>query len=97
MVHCSAGVGRSGTIIAIDSAIGSLDNCGSVDVVDIIAGMRKDRVMLVQHPGQCELVWEACRQYAASHAPKIGEGVAWKISTEASKYAGAGERYLPSE
>lgn len=68
VVHCSAGVGRSGTIIAIDTAIELLRNSSYVDVTSVVTAMRHDRVMLVQHPAQYELAWEAARVYAEWNA-----------------------------
>jgi protein tyrosine phosphatase len=79
VVHCSAGVGRSGTIIAIDSATRALHARHTVDVHPIVAGLRKDRVMLVQHAAQYELVLEACKQYAAKHTS------VWEVSAAAKE------------
>ena len=64
VVHCSAGVGRSGSIVAMASCTAALDATGRVDALAVVAAMRSDRVMLVQHPVQFELVWAACRLHA---------------------------------
>lgn len=48
LVHCSAGVGRTGTFIAIDHVISALLQRDRVDLNAIIAALRKDRMALVQ-------------------------------------------------
>ena len=60
VVHCSAGVGRSGSIVAMASCTAALDATGRVDALAVVAAMRSDRVILVQHPVKFELVWAAC-------------------------------------
>ncbi len=69
VVHCSAGVGRSGTIIAIDTAMEQLRRTCKTDLGAVVAGLRQDRVMLVQHANQFELAWEAARVFADWSAP----------------------------
>ncbi|XP_034247190.1 tyrosine-protein phosphatase 10D isoform X1 [Thrips palmi] len=48
VVHCSAGVGRSGTFIALDRILQSLSHSDSVDIFGIVWQMRKERVWMVQ-------------------------------------------------
>eukprot|EP00730_Choanoeca_flexa_P017386 TRINITY_DN8366_c0_g1_i8.p1 TRINITY_DN8366_c0_g1~~TRINITY_DN8366_c0_g1_i8.p1 ORF type:complete len:791 (+),score=208.37 TRINITY_DN8366_c0_g1_i8:215-2587(+) len=64
LTHCSAGVGRSGTIIALDFACQLLENTGKVDLNQVVEEIRQDRVALVQHPAQYELAFEGMRLYA---------------------------------
>jgi len=52
VVHCSAGVGRTGCFLAIDHGSRLLKVSQKVDVLDIIAKLRKDRAGLVQTPKQ---------------------------------------------
>lgn len=47
VVHCSAGVGRSGTIIAIDYGIDMLTSQAHCDVPTIIRELRRDRAHMV--------------------------------------------------
>ncbi|XP_074644891.1 tyrosine-protein phosphatase 10D-like isoform X2 [Tubulanus polymorphus] len=47
-VHCSAGVGRSGTYIALDRAIQHIEHHDSIDVYGIVYEMRKSRKYMVQ-------------------------------------------------
>ncbi|KAK8744117.1 hypothetical protein OTU49_001005 [Cherax quadricarinatus] len=48
VVHCSAGVGRSGTFIALDRILFSLRTCDYVDIFGIVYEMRRERVWMVQ-------------------------------------------------
>ena len=48
MVHCSAGVGRSGTLIAIDSLIQELREEGHVSIYRLVCELRHSRNYLVQ-------------------------------------------------
>ncbi|CAG0882994.1 unnamed protein product, partial [Cyprideis torosa] len=48
VVHCSAGVGRSGTFIAIDRILHHLKNNDYVDIFGMVYEMRKERVWMVQ-------------------------------------------------
>lgn len=58
--HCSAGVGRSGTYIAIDFALEALAETGKIDVLDVVRQIRNDRVSLVQHLAQYKFVRSCC-------------------------------------
>ena len=48
LVHCSAGVGRTGTFITLDMALEQADKEGLVDVVGIITRLREQRMNMVQ-------------------------------------------------
>ena len=56
-IHCSAGVGRTGTFIAVDKY---LDSCAELDdtvtVVDVVKDMRNSRNYMVQSVSQFEYV-----------------------------------------
>ena len=74
LVHCSAGVGRTGTIIAVDHAIRLLESKGKADCLAIIDSIREDRCALVQHNNQFEFAHEATVRYAelCKKAYKVG-------------------------
>ena len=48
LVHCSAGVGRTGTFVALDILLDALASKRPIDVFDVVAGMRKKRMLMVQ-------------------------------------------------
>ncbi|XP_062845375.1 receptor-type tyrosine-protein phosphatase eta [Trichomycterus rosablanca] len=52
LVHCSAGVGRTGTFIAIDRLIYQIEREGVVDVYGIIHDLRMHRPLMVQTEDQ---------------------------------------------
>ncbi|XP_076026454.1 receptor-type tyrosine-protein phosphatase eta-like isoform X2 [Genypterus blacodes] len=52
MVHCSAGVGRTGTFIAIDRLIFQIERENTVDVYGIVHDLRMHRPLMVQTEDQ---------------------------------------------
>lgn len=48
LVHCSAGVGRTGTLVALDSLMQQLDDEGHVAIFNTVCDMRHQRNFLVQ-------------------------------------------------
>ncbi|XP_066217649.1 receptor-type tyrosine-protein phosphatase eta [Saccopteryx leptura] len=52
LVHCSAGVGRTGTFIAIDRLIYQMENENTVDVYGIVYDLRMHRPLMVQTEDQ---------------------------------------------
>ena len=48
IIHCSAGVGRTGTFIALDSLLEQAKDKGVVDVLGCVRNMRTQRVNMVQ-------------------------------------------------
>ena len=48
ITHCSAGVGRSGTFIALDRAIQHIRKYDYIDIFGMVYEMRKERVLMVQ-------------------------------------------------
>ncbi|XP_053210085.1 LOW QUALITY PROTEIN: tyrosine-protein phosphatase 10D-like [Panonychus citri] len=52
VVHCSAGVGRSGTFIALDRILQQIQKYDYVDIFGIVYEMRRERVWMVQNEQQ---------------------------------------------
>ncbi|CAC5376555.1 Tyrosine-protein phosphatase non-receptor type 5,Tyrosine-protein phosphatase non-receptor type 20,Receptor-type tyrosine-protein phosphatase R,Receptor-type tyrosine-protein phosphatase eta,Tyrosine-protein phosphatase non-receptor type 7,Receptor-type tyrosine-protein phosphatase O,Receptor-type tyrosine-protein phosphatase beta [Mytilus coruscus] len=59
VVHCSAGVGRTGTFIAIDALYEHGKKVDYVDIMEYVQMMRKDRMNMIQTHEQYETVFEA--------------------------------------
>ncbi|XP_074082245.1 receptor-type tyrosine-protein phosphatase beta isoform X1 [Macrotis lagotis] len=55
IVHCSAGVGRTGTFIALDRILQQLDSKDSVDIYGAVHDLRLHRVHMVQT--ECQYVY----------------------------------------
>jgi protein tyrosine phosphatase len=64
LVHCSAGIGRTGTYIAVDHEIKSLESIGEANPLAIVESLRKDRPAMVQHPMQFKFVHEAAVRHS---------------------------------
>ena len=60
VVHCSAGVGRSGTMIAIDRILQGIRKYDVVDIFGIVFEMRKERVWMVQTEQQYICIHQVC-------------------------------------
>ena len=69
IIHCSAGVGRTGTFIALDHLLGQLD-CGAIStamdqedpVLDVVHCLREQRMMMVQMDAQFEFLYAVLRE-----------------------------------
>lgn len=72
LVHCSAGIGRTGTYIAIDQGISVIQNQkgttqpATIDVNDLINTIREDRMALVQNTAQYKFAYQALLDFGTS-------------------------------
>ncbi|XP_053490562.1 receptor-type tyrosine-protein phosphatase C isoform X11 [Ictalurus furcatus] len=64
VVHCSAGVGRTGTYIGIDAMIESLEAEGRVDIYGYVVKLRRQRCLMVQVEAQYVLIHMALIEYS---------------------------------
>ena len=48
LVHCSAGVGRTGTFVLLDSMLERIQEENTVNVYEFLVSLRKRRVLMVQ-------------------------------------------------
>jgi len=79
VVHCSAGIGRTGTYMGMDICTKLLKRDGRVDIVKVVDRMREERGALVQHAAQLSYLHEAVTQWAAA---ENGKTVATESVTE---------------
>ncbi|XP_078263955.1 receptor-type tyrosine-protein phosphatase C isoform X6 [Rhinoraja longicauda] len=63
VVHCSAGVGRTGSYIGIDAMLQALEAEGRVDVYGYIVQLRRQRCLMVQVEAQYILIHQALLEY----------------------------------
>ena len=58
MVHCSAGVGRTGAFIAIDQLLQNIHNRDYVDVFGTVYSLRKNRQVMVFNKDQYIFIYK---------------------------------------
>ncbi|XP_048244183.1 tyrosine-protein phosphatase 99A-like [Haliotis rufescens] len=65
IVHCSAGIGRTGTYIAIESLVEQAKSEGVVNVVSFVSNMRGQRKNMIQTKEQYMFVYKAVARAVA--------------------------------
>ncbi|XP_072294215.1 receptor-type tyrosine-protein phosphatase C [Eucyclogobius newberryi] len=63
VVHCSAGVGRTGSYIGIDAMMEGLEAEGRVDIYGYVAQLRRQRCLMVQVEAQYILIHQALLEH----------------------------------
>eukprot|EP00092_Neocalanus_flemingeri_P024839 GFUD01026935.1.p1 GENE.GFUD01026935.1~~GFUD01026935.1.p1 ORF type:complete len:479 (-),score=121.39 GFUD01026935.1:192-1628(-) len=73
LVHCSAGVGRTGTFVCVDQIMRSIDSSLStdVDIFHTVYQLRRDRRYMVQTRAQYEYVYKCVEAYLAIKEKKM--------------------------
>ncbi|XP_055884714.1 receptor-type tyrosine-protein phosphatase S-like [Biomphalaria glabrata] len=61
VVHCSAGVGRTGTFIALYNIMRQAEETGLVDFFKTVSKLREDRIFMVQTSSQYEFLHKAAQ------------------------------------
>lgn len=59
IVHCSAGIGRTGTVMLVDSMMDMGNEEKKVDVLQFLYNMRQQRINILDNPDQYEFVHTA--------------------------------------
>ncbi|CAL1535587.1 unnamed protein product [Lymnaea stagnalis] len=68
VVHCSAGIGRTGTFITVDICLRRLEHVGTVDVKETVRRIRSQRAFSIQMPDQ----YVFCHQAVIEQAQRQG-------------------------
>ncbi|KAM7347662.1 protein tyrosine phosphatase Meg2 isoform 2-T2 [Cochliomyia hominivorax] len=66
VVHCSAGIGRTGTFITLDICISRLEDVGTADIRGTVERIRSQRAYSIQMPDQYVFCHLALIEYAIS-------------------------------
>uniref|UniRef100_F7DYM2 Receptor-type tyrosine-protein phosphatase C n=2 Tax=Monodelphis domestica TaxID=13616 RepID=F7DYM2_MONDO len=72
VVHCSAGVGRTGTYIGIDAMLEGLEAENRVDVYGYVVKLRRQRCLMVQVEAQYILIHQALVEYNQFGETEVG-------------------------
>ncbi|KAK3096744.1 hypothetical protein FSP39_002853 [Pinctada imbricata] len=72
VVHCSAGIGRTGTFITIDISLQRLEHIGNIDVSETVRRIRSQRAFSIQMPDQFVFCHFAIIEHGMREG-KIGE------------------------
>ncbi|XP_025972083.2 tyrosine-protein phosphatase non-receptor type 9 isoform X1 [Dromaius novaehollandiae] len=64
VVHCSAGIGRTGTFCALDICLAQLQDVGTLDVQQTVLRMRTQRAFSIQTPEQYHFCYAAILEHA---------------------------------
>ena len=81
IIHCSAGVGRSGTFIALEYLLAQVESGAILDakegedmIYDVVNCLREQRMLMVQMEGQYQFLYDVIRdQLKERHLQASGE------------------------
>ena len=63
VIHCSAGVGRTGTFCCLSNSIERLNNVGTIDIFSTVKYIRDQRAFSVQTPEQYQFCYTGIIEY----------------------------------
>ncbi|XP_062563518.1 phosphatidylinositol phosphatase PTPRQ [Armigeres subalbatus] len=70
VVHCSAGVGRTGTLIALDIILQRIQHEKKINIYETVKQLRNQRVKMVQTSEQYAFLYHACLEYTTRNNRK---------------------------
>lgn len=73
VVHCSAGIGRTGTFLAIDISLRELEATGTVNIQKAVEKIRRQRAFCIQTEEQYAFCYAAVLEYALQQKRENGE------------------------
>ncbi|KAI8511379.1 hypothetical protein Bbelb_104790 [Branchiostoma belcheri] len=85
VVHCSAGVGRTGTFITIDAMLEMMAVEKQVDVFGFVSKMRRNRSFMVQAKAQYMFIYQALLDSYVRDEVKAGKWTWWPPSAVISQ------------
>ena len=76
LVHCSAGVGRTGTMIALKHIMDEIDSQeDAINIFDTVLQLRSQRVLMVQKPSQYQFLYACTDTYLKMLDGTANEGM----------------------
>ncbi|XP_056014348.1 uncharacterized protein LOC125676360 isoform X2 [Ostrea edulis] len=91
LVHCSAGIGRTGTYIALDVLYKKFEKTGEINVQEYLEIMRNDRMNMIQGNDQYRIVYMALLESLRGKSRAIKEERFLQEYQEHSCYMNLGE------
>lgn len=92
IVHCSAGVGRTGTFIALDIALQQVRSEKKINVLEIVKDLRRQRMKMVQSFSQYLLIYQCIviilKQHEVSQSEPMWKRLSRKTNLSSNGAAG---------
>ncbi|XP_062610487.1 uncharacterized protein LOC134272254 [Saccostrea cucullata] len=85
IVHCSAGIGRTGTFIALDVLSRYAKDKGKVNVIEYVKAMRRNRMTMIQNVDQYVFLYHALYEFSEGNPSirrKMNLSTSMEMSTE---------------
>ncbi|XP_059488748.1 tyrosine-protein phosphatase 69D isoform X2 [Neocloeon triangulifer] len=96
LIHCSAGVGRTGTLVALDSLLQQIQEEGEVSVFNTVCDLRHQRNFLVQNLKQYIFVYRALVEFSQFGDTEC-KVTKFKVELEKKKVVETGKTKCPLE